>query len=70
MMGGKDANKASPVTVHMCMDLPDAWIVAASVIASMLAAIVVLTLAPSVADASLCLPQTAGRTLPSSPTYD
>jgi hypothetical protein len=60
---------AAPITMHVHLNPPAACIVAASAVASALAAIVVLTLTPSVDDATTCLPRTAGRTLPSSPVY-
>jgi hypothetical protein len=55
--------------MHMRFDPPAAWIVVASVVVSALAAFIVLTLAPLGADATLCLPRTAGRTLPSLLAY-
>jgi hypothetical protein len=58
---------AASVTLQVCLDPPAAWILAASVKMSALTMIIVLTLAPSVADATLCLPWTAGGTLPSLP---
>jgi hypothetical protein len=69
--GGRTLTKkaAAAVTVHVRLDPPAAWIVAASVVASALATMIVLTLAPSVTDATLCLPQIAGGTSPSLLAY-